>query len=54
LVFVSDSGSSFGFQRAAIAAKSEKRILRESFEIALRESFAFAQGHEQGLFIGRN
>jgi hypothetical protein len=29
LVFVSDSGSSFGFQRAAIAAKSEKRILRE-------------------------
>jgi hypothetical protein len=29
LVCVSDAGSSFGFQRAAIAAKSEKRILRE-------------------------
>jgi hypothetical protein len=60
LVFVSDSGSSFGFQRAAIAAKSEKRILRErerdrdSFEISLRESFEFAQGREQGSFLGRN
>jgi hypothetical protein len=32
----------------------ERERDRDSFEISLRESFEFAQGREQGSFLGRN